>query len=574
MMKNSEVARIFNEIADLLEIKGENRFRIRAYRKAAQNIENLTENIEELAKKDTLENIPGIGKDLANKIKEFLSTGSMGYHEELKAEIPPAIITLMSVPGVGPKTAKLLYEKLHIDSIEKLEKMARDHRIRGLPGLKEKTEENILKGIEFLKSGKERHPLGIALGVANEIVSSLKELKEVDRISPAGSLRRRKETIRDIDILVTAKGSKQVIMDRFVNLPVVKDVLAKGDTKGSVRITEGIQVDLRIVEPDSYGSALAYFTGSKEHNIRLREIAKTKGLKINEYGIFREKDGKKLGGKEEQDIYSILELPYIPPEIREDTGEIEAAMEGKLPDLVELSDIKGDFHVHSKWSDGMHSIEEVAKECKNRGYEYVIISDHSKSLGVAGGLSEDDLLKQLKEIEALNKRLDNFRILAGIEVDIRSDGTLDFSDDILSRLDVVIAAIHSGFKQGKDALTKRIISAMKNRYVNIIAHPTGRLIGVREGYELDLEEIFKVARDTNTSIEINSYPQRLDLNDKNSRWAKEEGVKIAIGTDAHTLSQLDTIELGVAVARRGWLEKRDVLNCLSVDELLKKISKR
>jgi len=572
-MKNNEIAEIFNDIADLLEIKEENRFRIRAYRKAAQNIENINEDIEDLAKKNLLKNIPGIGKDLANKIEEFLSKGAIEYYENLKAEIPTGIITLMSIPGIGPKTAKLLYKKFNVDNINDLEMLAKAHKIRGLPGLKDKTEENILKGIEFLKSGKGRYPFGIAAPLAEEIVSSLKELKEVIRISPAGSLRRCKETIRDIDILVTAKSSKN-IMERFVSFPFVKDILAKGDTKGSIRITEGIQVDLRIVEPDSYGSALAYFTGSKEHNIRIREIAKNKGLKINEYGIFRENDGEKIGGKEEEDIYSLLDLQYIPPEIREDSGEIEAAIRRELPDLIELDDIKGDFHMHTKWSDGAHTIEELAIECKSKGYEYIAITDHSKSLGVAGGLSEEELLMQIEEIDMVNKKFDDFRVLAGIEVDIRSDGSLDFSDDILSKLDIVIAAIHTGFKQGKEAITKRIINAMKNKYVNIIAHPTGRLLGVREGYELDLAEIFKVARETDTIIEINSYPQRLDLNDKNSRWAKEEGVMVAIGTDAHTINQLDTIGFGVSVARRGWLERKDVLNCLSVNELLNKLSKK
>lgn len=571
-MKNFEVSAIFNEIADLLEIRNENPFRIRAYRKAAQNIESLPQDIEDIAKKGSLEEVPGIGKDLAGKIQEIVTTGRLKYYERLKKEIPPILLSMMTIPGIGPKTANLLYDKFKLRSISQLEKLARSHKICVLPNIKEKTEENIIRGIELLKKGKERMPLGMALPVAVEIINKLKSLPEVNRINYAGSLRRMKETVRDIDILITSTKPKR-IMDVFVSLPRVKEILAHGDTKSSVLLQDGIQVDLRVVEPDSYGAALLYFTGSKQHNIRLRTIANQMGYKISEYGIFKEKTERRIAGKEEVDIYRTLGLIYIPPELREDTGEIEIAGKGKLPRLVEAKDISGDLHVHSKWSDGAHSLEELAEAAKKKGYQYIAITDHTESLRVAGGLSKSELKKQIKEIRRLNKRLKGITLLASAEMDILSDGKLDISDDLLAELDIVVAAIHSGFKQSKDQLTKRIINAMKNKHVHIIAHPTGRLMEVRDAYELDFEEIFKVARDTNTSLEINAFPQRLDLNDINSRRAKEIGVTLAIGSDTHTIDQMDNMIFGVSVARRGWLEKRDILNTLSLKDLFGSIGK-
>ncbi len=571
-MKNIEIAEIFRNIAQILEIKGENPFRIRAYEKAAQNLEGLTENIENLAKKEELETIPGIGKDLALKIKEILKTGKLKFYEELKKEVSQGLLDILSVPGIGPKTAKLLYEKLKIDSIEELEKMTRLHKISNLPGLKTKTEENIIKGIELLKKGVGRLPLNMALAAASNIIEKLKSHAPINKISPAGSLRRMRETIRDIDILVTSSNPNSV-MDIFTSLPETKQVLSKGTTKSSILTSDGIQIDLRVVEPKNYGAAIMYFTGSKNHNIHLRERALKLGYKINEYGVFQLKTQKKIAGASEEEIYKILGLQYIPPELREDLGEIEAAQENKLPELVKTSDIKGDLHIHSKWSDGAYTIEEIVQSAQERGYSYIAITDHSKSLKVAGGLAESELIEQIKEIRQLNKKMKNFTILCGSEVDIKTDGKLDFDDNILKELDIVVAAIHTGFKQDENTLTNRIILAMENKYVNIIAHPTGRLLGVRQAYAVNMERILSVAKKTKTALEINSFPQRLDLNDIYTRRAKEMGVKLSVATDSHTLSQLETMTLGLAVARRGWLEKKDLINTLSVNELFTKLKK-
>ncbi|MEW6066803.1 MAG: DNA polymerase/3'-5' exonuclease PolX [Nitrospirota bacterium] len=571
-MKNQEIAKIFNDIADLLEIKGENPFRIRAYRRAAMNIEGLSKDVAETSKEELMK-IPGIGADLAGKIEEYVKTGSLRFFEDIKKEVPEGLSMLLTVPSLGPKTAKLLFEKLKIKNLEELEHYAKEHKLSGLPGIKDKTEENILKGIEMLKRGRERQPLGKVLMIANDILEQLRKKAPVNKLSVAGSIRRWKDTIKDIDILATSKDPKAV-MNAFVHLPNIKDIIMQGPTKSSVVINEGLQVDLRVVEEESFGAALAYFTGSKAHNIRLREMAVKSGLKINEYGIFREKDNKKLGGEKEEDIYKILGLPYIPPELREDTGEIEAAIKGSLPKLVELKDIKGDLHVHSKWSDGSHDFEELAEETRKRGYEYIAITDHSKGLGIARGLDAERLMEEKKEIDAINKKLKGVRLLMGTEVDIRSNGDIDFPDDILKKMDIVVASIHSGFKQSKEQITKRLISAMRNPYVSIIAHPTGRLIGEREPYDVDMNQILKVAKETGTAIEINAYPMRLDLNDIYAKMAKEIGIKIAISTDAHLANQLDYMAYGISIARRGWLEKEDVLNTLSYNALIKALSKK
>lgn len=570
-MKNQEIVRIFNDIADLLEIKGENPFRIRAYRRAALNIEGLTKDVAETLKGELIK-IPGIGQDLAGKIEEYVRTGRLQFYEDLKKEVPEGLSLLLSVPSLGPKTAKLFFEKLKIKNLEDLERFAREHKLSGLPGIKEKTEENILKGIEMLKRGMERQPLGKVLPIANDILQHLKNKAPVKNLSIAGSIRRWKDTIKDIDVLATSQDPKAV-MNAFVHLPHVKDILMHGPTKSSVIIYEGLQVDLRVVEEDSFGAALAYFTGSKAHNIRLREMAVKSGMKINEYGIFRESDNKKMGGKEEGDIYRILGLPYIPPELREDTGEIEAAIEGRLPKLVNLRDIKGDLHVHTKRSDGSHDFEELIDEAKKRGYEYIAITDHSKGLGIARGLSAERLMEEKKEIDGLNKRLKGFRLIAGTEVDIRSSGEIDFPDEILKKMDIVVASIHSGFRQNKEQITKRLISAMRNPYVSIIAHPTGRLIGEREPYDVDMNEVLKVAKETGTAMEINAYPLRLDLNDVYAKMAKETGVPIVISTDTHIISQFDYMGYGVSIARRAWLEKKDILNTLSYNSLIKALRK-
>ncbi|MCJ7484156.1 MAG: DNA polymerase/3'-5' exonuclease PolX [Thermodesulfovibrionales bacterium] len=570
-MKNQEIVRIFNDIADLLEIKGENPFRIRAYRRAALNIESLSTDIASTPKDELME-IPGIGQDLAGKILEYIQTGKMQAYEDLKKEVPEGLSGLLSVPSLGPKTAKLLFEKLQVKDLDDLARLAREHKLIGLPGIKEKTEENIIKGIEMLKRGMERQPLGKVLPIAKDVVGYLETHAPVDQIKIAGSIRRWKDTVKDIDILATSRDPKAV-MNAFVHLPSVQDILMHGPTKSSVIIHEGLQVDLRVVEEDSFGAALAYFTGSKAHNIRLREMAVKAGLKINEYGIFREKDDKKLGGKREEDVYRILGLPFIAPELREDLGEIEAAIEGRLPRLIDSSDIRGDLHVHTRRSDGSHDFDELIREAKKRGYEYIAITDHSKGLGIARGLSEERLLEEKAEIEALNKKLKGFKLLAGVEVDIRSDGRMDFTDEILRQMDIVVASIHSGFRQSREQLTRRLTSAMRNPCVSIIAHPTGRLIGERDPYDVDMHEVLKVAKETGTAIEINAYPLRLDLNDAYAKMAKEMGVRLVISTDTHITNQFDFMEYGVAIARRGWLEKRDVLNTMDYHSLLKALKK-
>jgi DNA polymerase (family 10) len=435
-----------------------------------------------------------------------------------------------------------------------------------------KKEENILKGIKLKKRIKGRFLLAEALKFVEPIVEALKKSKDVDQILPAGSLRRYKETVGDVDILITSKKPER-IMDTFTSLPQVDRILAKGPTKSSVILKNGIQADVRVVDPSSFGAAAHYFTGSKQHNIQIRTLAVKQGLKISEYGIFKGK--KKIGGKEEIDVFKAVELPFIPPELREGTGEIEAAQKGKLPKLIELKDIRGDLQMHSKWSDGNNTIEEMAKYGKKLGYEYIAMTDHSKAVRVAGGMNEKEVLKQIKEIDKINSKLKGIKVLKGIEVDILADGSMDLSDSVLKELDVVVAAVHSRFKMPKDEMTKRIIKAFKNKYVNILSHPTGRIIGRRDPYEVDMEEIIKAAADTGTFLEINAYPERLDIDDIHCRRAKENGVLISIDTDSHFDSQLENIKFGVAVARRGWLEKKDVINTLPLDKLLGKLhSKR
>ncbi len=563
-MKNQEIADVFRHIAEILEIKGENVFRIRAYERAAQNIESIPDDIAVFVKENRLTTIPGIGKDLEEKIKEMVSTGELKFLEDLKKEIPSGLLDMLDISGVGPKTAKLLYEKLGIRDVVMLERMAHAGRIKGLPGIKEKTEENILRGIELFKRGRDRMDIKTAIDVADSIISQLKKAKGVTKIKPAGSLRRMKDTVRDIDILVSSSEPKKV-MDTFVKLPQIKEVLAKGPTKSSAVTEDGIQVDVRVIESASYGAALMYFTGSKAHNIRLRQIATKDDLKLSEYGLFKKK--KRVAAKTEKEIYKALGLSYIAPELREDRGEVEAAAKDKLPELVKLDDIKGDLHVHSNWSDGGSSIEEVIVGAKKLGYEYVAITDHSQGLKIAGGLDKDALKKKRKEIERLREKYRGIDILYGTEVDIDSDGNLDYPDEILKEMDIVIAAIHSGFKQSKEKTTRRIVKACQNKYVQIIAHPTGKLRGAREEYEIDFEEIFKAASDEDVALEINSFPQRLDLNDIHCRMAKDFGVKLAINTDAHIAEQLELMKFGVAVARRGWIEKADILNTLPCPRL-------
>lgn len=568
---NEEVAHIFNAIADMLEIKGDNPFRIRAYRRAAENLTGLAEDVATLIKRETLQEIPGIGKDLAGKIREIVSTGTLREYEGLKEQVPPGLVELLQIPGVGPKTARLLHEKRGIDTIAKLEAAARSGALRGLPGIKAKTEANIVRGIEGLRRASGRTPLGIAFPLAQEIIALLRQVKGVRRIEYAGSLRRMKETVGDIDILAISTAPRKV-MDAFVALPLVRRVMAKGDTKSSVMARQGIQVDVRVVEPEAYGAALTYFTGSKAHNIRLREMARKKGLKISEYGVFEERTGKRIGGKQEKEIYAILGLPVIPPELREDAGEIEAALKGQLPDLITADDIRGDLHVHSTWSDGVHSIEEVAEAARKRGYGYIAITDHSKGRGIARGLTAEHLARQRKEIEKLNKKLKPFRILAGIEVDIRAHGDLDLPDPVLAKLDFVVASVHSGLRQDRETITHRIVRAMGNRHVCVLGHPTGRLVGEREPSAIDFDQLLHAARESRVMFEINASPLRLDLNDAHARQVKDAGLPLVINTDTHAIADFDNIHFGVAMARRAWVEKKDVLNTLPLKQLLKRLA--
>ncbi len=577
MTKNKDIADIFNRMGALLEMQDENVFKVRAYYKAAENIEDLAEDIETLKKEDRLSEIPGIGQALKEKIIEYLDTGKVTAYERLIKEIPETLLDIMNIPSVGPKKAKLFYDQLGIKNVESLRKAAESGKLLGLPGIKEKTIENILNGIKVVAQGQERMNLGKATRIAEEIVGVLQKLSEVKEISVAGSLRRMRETIRDIDILIDSSNPKKV-METFVRLPQVKSVNAEGDTKSSILTKENVQIDLRVVDPQCWGAALLYFTGSKNFNVKLRQIAIKKNMKVNEYGIFSLKGDKEkcIASKTEKDCFEALGLPYVPPEIREDIGENELFLGNeilKVPKLIELDDIKGELHVHSTWSDGRHTIAQMVAAAQARGYEYLAISDHSPRLIVAGGVSVENLKKKKKEIDELNKKLKNFCVLFGTEVEIDSEGNLDYNDTTLSQFDIVIAAIHSGFEQSQEQLTRRLIKACQNKYVHIIAHPTGVHLGKREPYNIDFKEFCKVAIDTNTFLEVNSFPVRLDLNSTNVYFARSMGVKFVINSDSHAREHLEYLKFGVAIARRGWLEKKDVLNTLTLKELRKAIGK-
>ncbi len=565
-MRNKEIAEIFRKTAQLLDIKGENPFRIRAYERAAQTIESLTKNIVDLTQQGKLENLPGIGADLANKIKEILRTGTLTLYEELKKEIPLALLTFLEIPGLGPKKVKIIYDKYRITSLEELERACLDHKIAKLSGFGWKTEENILKGLRLLKEKRARRPLGEVLPLAEEIVAYLKEKTSLSQIEIAGSLRRRKETVKDIDILIASTDSEK-IMKVVVELPWVEEVIALGETKTGVRLKTGIQMDVRVVELSSWGTALAYFTGSKAHNIRVRELALERGLKINEYGVFRGEE--RIAGRTEEEVYSALDLPFIPPELREDWGEIEAALQHRLPQLVGYEEIQGDFHVHSKYSDGMSSFEEIIAKGEALGLSWIAICDHSQSLKVAGGLTIEELFKKKKHIEDLNSGSKRIKLIFGAEVDILSDGTLDYPDEVLKQIDFVIASIHTGFHQEEKQITYRLISALKHPLVHAVSHPTGRIIGEREPYAVNMEEVLKTAKEYGKALEINAYYKRLDLKDIYVKACVEMNIPLIIGTDAHIADQMEYLRLGVGVARRGWCEKKNLLNTLDYANILK-----
>ncbi|MCD6574797.1 DNA polymerase/3'-5' exonuclease PolX [Candidatus Aerophobetes bacterium] len=569
-----KIARIFKEMADLLAIKGENPFRIRAYEKASDIIKHLSGNLEEICRQEKISKIPGIGKGIAEKVKVILKEGTLPAYEQLKKSIPPGLIEILSIPDIGPKTARLLYEKVGIKSLEELEEAAKTGKLKGLPGLGAKKEENILRGINLYKTRSSRILLGKALPLVNNILMELKEKAHpvIERISIAGSLRRGKETIGDIDILA-ASFEPSSLMRVFTSLSFVSQILARGETKSSILTPEGLQVDLRVVPSDCFGAAIQYFTGSKSHNIKLRERAIRRRLKINEYGVFTQ-DKRKIAGKEEVEVYRVLDLPFIPPELREDRGEVEAAEKGVLPHLLNQEDIKGDLHIHTRASDGMDEIPVIVEKAREKGYEYIAITDHSYSLRVAGGLDSKAILSQVEVIKNINSRLTGIKVFSGVEVNIKLDGSLDMPDEVLSRLDVVIAAIHTGFKQDRETMTRRIIKAIRNPFVHVLAHPSGRLLGEREGYDIDFDEVLNVAAEEGVWMEINSQPERLDLTDYWAMEAKKRGVKVVINTDAHNKDSLDFIKLGVITARRGWLEKEDVVNTLSLKEFAEILKQR
>ena len=571
-VKNGEVARLLREMGDLLELQGENGFKVVAYRRAARSVESMKTDLEEVSRGGGLESIPGVGKAIAAKIDEYLKTGKIESRERLFRETPPGMAQLLSISGLGPKTVSMLHQKLGVSTVAELEAAAREHRIRRLPRMGPTSEKNILRSIERWKKRSERIPLGVALPIAEEILGSLQKVAGIENLTLAGSLRRGAETVGDVDILATS-SSPEAAIRAFVELPRVEEVLMKGPTKASVIVDETVQVDLRIVDHRSFGTVIQYFTGSKEHNVKLRQVALSKGYSLSEYSLTRLADGEELFFDGEEDLYNHLGMGWIPPEIREDRGEVEAALARRLPRLVEVSDIRGDLHVHTDWSDGLHTMEEMVSTARALGYEYLAFSDHSHGLAIANGLAAERLVEKMELVAGLNDKVEGFSILMGTEVEIRADGRLDYPDEILEGCDVVVASVHSGYNQREREMTNRIISAMESEHVDIIGHPTGRKIGEREAYEVDLERVLEAAARTGTAMEINAHPSRLDLNDRWSRRAKELGVKLAINTDAHSTCGLSAMEYGVKTARRGWLEKGDVLNALGLRELLSHLSR-
>jgi DNA polymerase (family 10) len=573
-LKNSEVARVFQDVADLLELKGESVFKIRAYQKAARSIDYHPRELEVMINDgEDLQSIPGVGEAIAKKATELITTGKLAYYENLKAEFPEGITNLLSIPGIGPKTASKLSRELGVTTVDELDRAIGEGRVARLFRVGEKTAENIRHQIQALRRKDQRILLGEALKAVDEIIGALRPVSGVRNLTAAGSLRRFRETVGDIDLMGTADSPEKVI-DAFVSLPHVAEVLAQGPTKASVIIGGGLQVDLRIVEHDSFGSLLQYFTGSKQHNISLREKVSKRGLKLSEYGTTVVGTDKLEKFSNEEDFYQRLGLQYIPPEIREDQGEIEKAEQQAIPHLVEVSDIKGVLHAHTNWSDGRSSIEELVTGARDMGYQYIAITEHSAGRGIAHGLSVNRLREQIAEIRALNERLKGIRVLTGLEVDIRADGSLDMPREILAELDIVIAAVHSGMNQSEEKMTSRVVEAIENPDVDILAHPTCRLIGEREPVAINLEAVFQAAAKHGKIIEINSMPERMDLKDTHAFRARDMGLKLAIGSDAHSVAHLGFMRFGVGVARRAWCEPKHILNTLPVDELLAVLNRR
>lgn len=570
-MDNQDIAQVFFDIADMLDIKGEEWYRVRAYRRAAEAMAHYPEDLTVLWEEGRLQEIPGVGEAIAGKVDEILRTGRLEFYERLKSEIPDGVVSLLGIPGVGPKTVHRLYTELGLVSIPDVETAAREHKLRHLKGLGAKSEERILQGIEMMHRISGRHLLATALPVAEEIVSALGECRPAKGVTPAGSLRRCLPTVGDIDILAASSDPEKVV-EYFVSLPQVLSVRSQGDTKATVVLHSGLQVDLMVLDETHYGSLLQHFTGSKDHNAALRGLARKQDLSLSEYG-FQHEDGSLTSCATEEEVYGTLGLDWIPPELREAGGELEAAGGGRLPHLVADGQIKGDFHTHSIYSDGVSTIEEMALAAIARGYEYIAITDHSQGLGVAGGLTPEDFARQRQEIARLNERLASFRILSGVELEIRTDGDLDLPDEVLAQFDVVVAAIHLGLRQDEEKMTSRMIAAMRNPHVHIIAHPTGRLLGQRESVAIDFEAVVEEAATTGTMLEINAQPNRLDLDGELARRAINEGVMLALGSDAHHAEGLGVMRFGVATARRGWAESANIANTLSCEELLDRLEK-
>ena len=562
---NEDIASVFDEIADLLDIEGDNPFRIRAYRNGARTLRELGRDISLLIERgEDITRLSGIGINLAGKIHEVLETGHCQALDKLRKKLPADLTELLKLPGLGPKRVHALYHELDIHNHEQLERAARDGSIQLLPGFGAKTEARILEAIQAHVDTSQRFKLVVAGRYAEPLVVYLKTAKGVKEVKVAGSYRRARETVGDLDILVTARNGRRVI-EHFVAYDEVDTVLSRGTTRAAVILRSGLQVDLRVVAEESYGAALYYFTGSRSHNIAIRRIAQKHGLKINEYGVFRA--DKRIGGKSEEDVFQSIGLPYIPPELRENRGEIEAARAGLLPELVQLEDLRGDLHAHTRATDGHESIPAMAEAAKAQGLEYLAITDHSKRLTVAHGLGSKRVLSQMESVEAFNAGGHGITLLTGIEVDILEDGSLDLPDEILSRLEVVIGAVHSRFDLSRSKQTRRILHAMDNPYFTLLAHPTGRLIDRRAPYDVDMAQIIRHARERGCYLELNAHPERLDLLDSHCQLAREEAVLVSINSDAHSIADFDNLRFGIGQARRGWLEKQDVLNTRSLAAL-------
>jgi DNA polymerase (family 10) len=572
-MENVEIARIFSEMADLAEIVGGDDFRTRSWRRVVRALEGLPERAETMLADGRLIEVPGIGKGTVKRIAEIVESGDCEDHRELVSRLPMGLLDVIRIPGVGPKSAKLFYEKLDVTDVDLLEQAAMSRMIRGLDGMGAKKEENILKGIRQFRLSQGRFKLTKAYPYAEEIADALSGLPEVQKIDLAGSVRRRKETVGDLDILA-ASTQPDPVMEAFASLPSVDEVLLSGETKTSLRLKSGIQVDLRVLPPESYGAALHYFTGSKEHNVAIRDRGKRQGLKISEYGVFREEDDHRLGGATEEEVFHAVGLPFIPPELREHRGEIEAAETGQLPDLLREVDLRGDLHCHTSETDGAHTIRQMAEAAKARGYEYIAITDHSKAVTVARGMDEARLVRHMEAIDRVNRDLDGIAVLKGIEVDILADGSLDLADEVLRELDVVIGSVHSYMGMPRSEMTARIVAALETGLLSILGHPTGRLLTERPAYEVDMEAVMETAARVGVCMELNAFPDRLDLSDVHCRLARDMGVPVAISTDAHNTRHLPLIRFGVYTARRGWLEPRHVLNTLPLDQLLARLDRK